>query len=671
MTKYNEAYCDVLIVGAGPAGVMAAAHLLSYGTTARPHRVRIFDATKEVNGSDESTESLSTDVIADALNSGASGPEKDAASTTEDLPMLVTTLQVSDVLHDTGDDTKIAYRETATEQQVLLLADTTANTSSTMNPRSMCEAGCRFHQIYQGHCFPEYELDSERLRSVDGRAQVLEDEHETGQLRLERLGRPEELLELDEENSMSVVTNLKAAPYKFLMKDVDENFPGELSTSGGKTTSISADESAIDAALHAVWDADDLGAAWHLDEASGLRAVDWNAAQWFKSGQPWTPDAAKSLQEGRVFLAGDARHRHPPLTGIGKNTSIADCYNLTWKLLGVLLGVARADPARTYVAERVYIRMRAATDIAVDAEMESLAAKWITVQLTLSRSWISSAKEAERWDAVLRDSAMSASKPMWTTSDMRASFDAGLMGHGHAHDHVTPTIKEFASSSISRSISELASTSWWESRGWGNGGPFESLMEDARWTGAVESNCRYAAYDRDAPVLHEHVAWVTRFTSRARTAVLEAAVGQAHVVDCWDVGLVEPALDDLDSAGAGLHVAHHADQWPAQLDEAVWPRESLSDWRIVTDTSATGEGYQTSPREAPGDYADLNADNAKAHFNGQFAGHKAYGDAAAADGGGCHGRILVGPAVRGRHLHREIPLGEECQRAAQPLFKEV
>jgi 2-polyprenyl-6-methoxyphenol hydroxylase-like FAD-dependent oxidoreductase len=38
------------------------------------------------------------------------------------------------------------------------------------------------------------------------------------------------------------------------------------------------------------------------------------------------------LQEGRVFLAGDAAHLMPPNGGFGGNTGIHDGHNLAWKL---------------------------------------------------------------------------------------------------------------------------------------------------------------------------------------------------------------------------------------------------------------------------------------------------------------------------------------------------
>jgi 2-polyprenyl-6-methoxyphenol hydroxylase-like FAD-dependent oxidoreductase len=41
---------------------------------------------------------------------------------------------------------------------------------------------------------------------------------------------------------------------------------------------------------------------------------------------------------GRVFLAGDAAHVHPPAGGQGLNTGVQDAYNLSWKLAHVLRG---------------------------------------------------------------------------------------------------------------------------------------------------------------------------------------------------------------------------------------------------------------------------------------------------------------------------------------------
>ncbi|UGT61839.1 FAD-dependent oxidoreductase [Nocardia asteroides] len=67
---------------------------------------------------------------------------------------------------------------------------------------------------------------------------------------------------------------------------------------------------------------------------------------------------AEKYQVGRIFLAGDAAHRHPPTTGLGLNTAIQDAHNLAWKLAAVLKGAAAPALLDTYEAERRPVGMR-------------------------------------------------------------------------------------------------------------------------------------------------------------------------------------------------------------------------------------------------------------------------------------------------------------------------
>ncbi len=61
---------------------------------------------------------------------------------------------------------------------------------------------------------------------------------------------------------------------------------------------------------------------------------------------------ADAYRKGRVFIAGDAAHVHPPTGAQGLNTSIQDVYNLGWKLARVLRGEATDNLLTTYEAER-------------------------------------------------------------------------------------------------------------------------------------------------------------------------------------------------------------------------------------------------------------------------------------------------------------------------------
>ncbi len=77
---------------------------------------------------------------------------------------------------------------------------------------------------------------------------------------------------------------------------------------------------------------------------------------------------ATRYREGRIFIAGDAAHIHPPTGGQGMNTGIQDAYNLAWKLALVVAGRGRAELLDTYDAERrpvgaeVVERTRAASE---------------------------------------------------------------------------------------------------------------------------------------------------------------------------------------------------------------------------------------------------------------------------------------------------------------------
>jgi 2,4-dichlorophenol 6-monooxygenase len=88
----------------------------------------------------------------------------------------------------------------------------------------------------------------------------------------------------------------------------------------------------------------------HIRDAIGDPSVDFH----IKKITRWNVNhmVAQRYREGRVFLAGDAAHRHPPGNGLGSNTSVQDAYNLCWKLILVLNGKADESLLDTYSAER-------------------------------------------------------------------------------------------------------------------------------------------------------------------------------------------------------------------------------------------------------------------------------------------------------------------------------
>src|SRR3984893_16499308 len=78
----------------------------------------------------------------------------------------------------------------------------------------------------------------------------------------------------------------------------------------------------------------------------GLRS-----ARWISRFTDMTRQAA-SYRHGRVLVAGDAAHVHPPQGGQGLNTGVQDAVNLGWKLAQVVNKTSPESLLDTYHAER-------------------------------------------------------------------------------------------------------------------------------------------------------------------------------------------------------------------------------------------------------------------------------------------------------------------------------
>ncbi len=83
---------------------------------------------------------------------------------------------------------------------------------------------------------------------------------------------------------------------------------------------------------------------------------------------------ADRFREGRVFIAGDAAHSHPPYGGYGLNTGFEDAVNLGWKLAAVLQGWGGEALLDSYSGERQAVAADTAREfidsrIAADREL--------------------------------------------------------------------------------------------------------------------------------------------------------------------------------------------------------------------------------------------------------------------------------------------------------------
>ena len=107
--------------------------------------------------------------------------------------------------------------------------------------------------------------------------------------------------------------------------------------------------------LEALFDTDDKAVAAMRDRL-GLPELDARihvVTRWRVEGL-----VAPRTRVGRVFLLGDAAHRHPPTGGLGLNSAVHDAHNLCWKLAHVLRGTAGDALLDTYHAERLPVFAR-------------------------------------------------------------------------------------------------------------------------------------------------------------------------------------------------------------------------------------------------------------------------------------------------------------------------
>lgn len=82
---------------------------------------------------------------------------------------------------------------------------------------------------------------------------------------------------------------------------------------------------------------------------------------------------AQTYQAGRVFIAGDAAHSHPPYGAYGLNNGLDDVANLGWKLAAALLGWGGDALLPTYTQERRPIFKETAEDF-IEAGIQKDAA---------------------------------------------------------------------------------------------------------------------------------------------------------------------------------------------------------------------------------------------------------------------------------------------------------
>ncbi|GAP90141.1 putative phenol 2-monooxygenase [Rosellinia necatrix] len=81
-------------------------------------------------------------------------------------------------------------------------------------------------------------------------------------------------------------------------------------------------------------------------------SIEWERVEWYSVYPIGQGISDKYTLDHRVFLGGDACHTHSPKAGQGMNTAFLDAQNLAWKIHAVEAGFAKRSLLTTYEPER-------------------------------------------------------------------------------------------------------------------------------------------------------------------------------------------------------------------------------------------------------------------------------------------------------------------------------
>jgi 2-polyprenyl-6-methoxyphenol hydroxylase-like FAD-dependent oxidoreductase len=148
-----------------------------------------------------------------------------------------------------------------------------------------------------------------------------------------------------------------------------------------------------------------------FDRVAGIPGVRLHNLTW-RSSYRVNVRMVDRLRVDRVFLAGDAAHVHPIAGGLGMNTGIQDAYNLGWKLGLVLAGQATPSLLDTYDEERLPIAswLLNITSELLDAVLAAIKEPGGGVDAVASTE-LTQLQLGYRWSRLSRDAASRSSGP--------------------------------------------------------------------------------------------------------------------------------------------------------------------------------------------------------------------------------------------------------------------
>ena len=364
---------DVLIVGAGPTGLVLALWLTRLGV-----RVRIIDKTAEPG-----TTSRALAVQARTLE-------------------LYNQIGLADALVERGRKfTAVNFWVSGKKASRIAFAD----------------MGVGVSPFPYALIFPQDEHERlliDRLTQagveVERRTELVGFEDTHGRIRA-RLQRSDGAVqECEEECEVAYIAGCDGA-HSTVRETLKIGFPGGVYDHVFYVADVEAKGSAMNGEVHAALDTTDFLAVFPLKSEGRARlvgtvretqrshenlswndvsksVVDWMSidvkrVNWFSTYRVHHR-VADRFRKDRAFLLGDAAHIHSPVGGQGMNTGIGDAVNLAWKLTAVLKGRADASLLASYEPERIAFAQRlvATTDRAFTAVTSpSAIARRVRMQL--------------------------------------------------------------------------------------------------------------------------------------------------------------------------------------------------------------------------------------------------------------------------------------------------
>ena len=237
---------------------------------------------------------------------------------------------------------------------------------------------------------------------------------------------------------------------------------------------------------------------------------------------------AATYQNGRIFIAGDAAHSHPPYGGYGLNNGLEDAVNLSWKLAASFAGWGGERLLDTYSRERAPIFRDVAEDFIAKRirEDDEFMSRYSPA---LDRAKFEAAWKARDTDVGSRRKAY---EPHYEASEIVFGPSGGkTTAHGvhtiraRAGHHLSPQLRSNGRNvfeELGRNFTLLALGS--------DSGDFERAARARRVPLKIVQDKGASARDNYSASLilvrpDQHVAWTGETTSDA-DAILQKVTGQ-------------------------------------------------------------------------------------------------------------------------------------------------